>query len=57
VGRLENAVEDAAIQETLLMSVQERLELLANLIVDKITEDQRTGERLLKSIMRTQESE
>jgi hypothetical protein len=48
------ADEDLAIQNTLAMSVQERLELLANLIVDKISEDQQNGETLLKKIMRPQ---
>lgn len=48
------AAEDLAIQNTLAMSVQERLELLATLIVDKITEDQKNGEPLLKKITGTQ---
>ena len=46
------ADEDLAIQDTLAMSVPERLELLANLIVDKIIEDQQNGEPLLKKILR-----
>ncbi|HUD10264.1 MAG TPA: hypothetical protein VMR28_01175 [Candidatus Saccharimonadales bacterium] len=46
--------EDLAIQDTLTMGVQERLELLANLIIDKIVEDQQNGEPLLKKIMRLQ---
>lgn len=46
--------EDLAIQDTLSMSVQERLELLANLIVDKISEDQDRGQPLLTQILRTQ---
>ncbi len=48
----EIAEEDLAIQDTLSMSVQQRLELLANLIVDKIIEDQQNGEPLLKKILR-----
>lgn len=48
----EIAEEDLAIQDTLSMSVQQRLELLANLIVDKIVEDQQNGEPLLKKILR-----
>jgi len=48
------AEEDLAIQNTLSMGVQERLELLANLIVDKIVEDQQNDEALLKKILRPQ---
>jgi hypothetical protein len=43
--------EDLAIQETLSMTVEERLELLAALIVDKIKEDQANGEPLYKSLI------
>ncbi|MFI5270951.1 MAG: hypothetical protein ACHQT9_02810 [Candidatus Saccharimonadales bacterium] len=45
------AAEDLAIQDTLSMTVEERLELLANLIVDKIIEDQQNGEPLLTKII------
>jgi hypothetical protein len=45
------AVEDLAIQCTLSMTVEERLELLAALIVDKIAEDQSCGEPLYRKIM------
>lgn len=37
------AGEDLAIQNTLSLTVEERLELLANLIVDKIIEDEQQG--------------
>lgn len=47
--------EDLAIQETLTMSVQARLELLANLIVDKIIEDQQNGSPLLNRITGVQD--
>lgn len=50
-SRKELATEDLAIQDTLAMTVEERLMLLANLIVDKIIEDQNGGELLLKKIM------
>jgi hypothetical protein len=50
-SRKELATEDLAIQDTLAMTVEERLMLLANLIVDKIIEDQKGGELLLKKIM------
>lgn len=42
--------EDLAIQDTLSMSVQERLKLLASLTVDKIDEDQRNGRQLFAAI-------
>jgi hypothetical protein len=50
ISRKELAAEDLAIQETLSMSIERRLELLAALIVDRISEDQRHGERLYKKI-------
>ncbi|GEM_PF-3333881 len=53
----EVAAEDLAIQNTLAMSVQERLELLATLIVDKMIEDQQNGEPLLKKILRLQNAQ
>lgn len=49
--RTQQAQEDLAIQHTLSMSVEERLELLANLIIDKISEDYQQGETLYKSLM------
>jgi len=49
-GKKQIAEEDLAIQDTLSMTVQERLELLAALIVDKIAEDQRAGQSLLAHI-------
>lgn len=51
-SRKELAAEDLAIQDTLAMTVEERLMLLANLIVDKINEDQQVEEPLYKEIMR-----
>lgn len=45
------ANEDLAIQNTLSMSVEERLMLLANLIVDKIIEDKQNGEPLYIKIV------
>jgi hypothetical protein len=46
--------EDLAIQNTLTMDVQDRLKLLAALIVDKIDEDQRNEQILYKRIIETQ---
>lgn len=53
-SRKDLANEDLAIQDTLSMTIEERLALLANLIVDKIIEDQQNGEPLLKRITRLQ---
>lgn len=50
MGKKETEAEDLAIQDTLAMSVQERLKLLAALIVDKIDEDQRNGRPLFRAI-------
>ena len=47
----ETAVEDLAIQNTLSMTVEERLEMLASLIADKIIEDQQSGEPLFRDTM------
>jgi hypothetical protein len=47
----EIAEEDLAIQNTLSMTVEERLDLLANLIIDKINEDQQNGEPIYKKIL------
>ena len=41
--------EDLAIQDTLSMTVEERLDLITQLIVDKILEDKRNDEILLRS--------
>lgn len=46
--------EDLAIQDTLAMDVQERLRLIAALIVDKIDEDQCNGQVLFKTIIEIQ---
>ena len=40
MGRKDVAEEDLAIQNTLSMTVEERLKLLADLIVEKMMEDQ-----------------
>ena len=40
------------VPETVLMSNEQRIEFLANVIVDRILEDERTGQPLLKEIMR-----
>lgn len=45
------AAEDLSIQNTLSMTVEERIDLLSNLIVDKIAEDRQNGEPLYKKIM------
>lgn len=54
MGKRDSESEDLAIQDTLAMDVQERLKLLAALIVDKIDEDQRNGRPLLKTITEMQ---
>jgi len=51
MGKRDSEEEDLAIQDTLAMDVQERLKLLAALIVDKIDEDQRNDQQLLKLIL------
>jgi len=49
--RTQQAQEDLAIQHTLSMSLEERLELMANLIIDKISEDYQQGEKLYKRLV------
>jgi hypothetical protein len=51
MGKRDSEEEDLAIQDTLAMDVQERLKLLAALIVDKVDEDQRNDQPLLKLIL------
>lgn len=46
----DNKHEDLAIQHTLSMTVEQRLELLASLIVEKINEDTSKGSVLLRSL-------
>ena len=53
-SRKELEEEDLAIQDTLSMTVEARLELLANLIVDKIVQDQKNDSVLLNQITRLQ---
>lgn len=43
--------EDLAIQDTLQMSAEERVELLCNLIVDKIIEDEKSDNIIYRKIM------
>lgn len=50
MGKKDAEAEDLAIQDTLMMSVQDRLELLAALIVDKIVADQTAGDLLYQQI-------
>ncbi len=54
MGKKDSEAEDLAIQDTLAMDVPERLKLLAALIVDKIDEDQRNGQPLLKKLLEAQ---
>ena len=54
MGKKDSEAEDLAIQDTLAMDVPERLKLLAALIVDKIDEDQRKCQPLLKAIAEMQ---
>lgn len=50
MGNQDSVEEDLAIHDTLLMDVEQRLELLASLIVEKITEEQIAGEPLYRKI-------
>jgi hypothetical protein len=50
MGKKDAEEEDLAIQNTLSMTVTERLELLAALIVDKIAADRSAGEPLYHRI-------
>ena len=50
MGNKTAGIEDLAIQSTLSMTVEERLKLLAYLIVEKIAEDQQRGEPLYRKI-------
>ena len=47
MSRWDNATEDLMIQETLSMNTEQRLELLAHLMVGKIIDDQKNGGALL----------
>lgn len=42
--------EDTTTPKTVALSVEQRIELLANLIVERIMEDQRAGGQLLKQV-------
>ena len=53
-NRSDNKEEDIAIQYTLSMTIEQRLELLASIIVEKINEDSSRGGPLLKAIKETQ---
>jgi hypothetical protein len=48
--RKDTVTEDLAIQETLSMTIEARLELLAALIVDKIALDQKQNEAIYRKI-------
>lgn len=50
MGKKEAEVKDLAIQNTLVLTVEERLMLIANLIVDKIDSDLRNGQSLFTAI-------
>lgn len=50
MGKKDAEAEDLAIQDTLSMEVEERLKLLAALIVDKIDEDQRNDQAIFKAL-------
>ena len=39
-----------AVPDTVLLTTEERIEFLANLIVDRMLEDHANGQKLLKSI-------
>lgn len=54
MGKKDAEAEDLAIQDTLAMDVQERLKLLAALIVDRIDEDQRNDQAIFKTIVEEQ---
>lgn len=54
MGKKDAEAEDLAIQDTLSMDVQERLKLLAALIVDRIEEDQHSDQSLLKRLVEVQ---
>lgn len=41
------------VPETVLLTTEQRIEFLANLIVDRIAQDQAAGRKLLKRIERT----
>jgi hypothetical protein len=56
MGKKDAEAEDLAIQDTLSMDVQDRLKLLAALIVDKIDEDQRNGQTLFKALVEGQDA-
>lgn len=43
--------EDLAIQDTLMMSDEERVDLLVSLIIEKILEDNKSGEELYTQIV------
>lgn len=52
MGKFVSRDEDIAIQDTLELDEQERLKLIAALIVDKITNELNGNYSLLKSIVR-----
>jgi hypothetical protein len=50
MGKHDSDQEDLAIQDTLSMTPDERVELLASLIVDQIAADVQSGEQLYKEL-------
>ena len=52
MGKFDSRDEDIAIQDTLELDEQERLKLIAALIVDKITNELSGNYSLLKSLVR-----
>lgn len=50
MSKKDTETEDLAIQDTLAMDVQDRLKLLAAIIVDRIEDDQRNEQTLFKII-------
>lgn len=49
-GSQDNKLEDLAIQDTLSMTTEERLDLLANLLAEKIIKDRQNGDKLYLEI-------
>lgn len=50
-GSKDEIEQSLAIQDTLMMTAEERLELIANLIVEKIIEDDNSGGDLYAKIV------
>lgn len=50
MGKHDSDQEDLAIQDTLSMTPDERVELLASLIIDQIAADAQNGEQLYRQL-------